>query len=37
LLRYGLHFYTSLSLSIALTIGSYWLMMVALNHYGVKL
>ena len=37
LLKQGLHFYSSISLSIGLTIGAYWLMVVVLNHYGVKL
>lgn len=37
LLKLGLHFYSSLSLSIGFTVGSYWLMVVVLNHYGVKL
>ena len=37
LLKQGLHFYLSISLSIGFTIGAYWLMVVALNHYGVKL
>ncbi len=37
LLKQGLHFYLSLSISIGLTIGCYWLMVTVLNHYGVKL
>lgn len=37
LLKHGLHFYPSISLSITFTIGAYWLMVVALNYYGVKL
>jgi hypothetical protein len=37
LLKHGLHFYMSISISIFLTIGCYWLMVAVLNHYGVKL
>ena len=37
LLKLGLHFYFSISLSIGFTVVAYWLMVVALNHYGVKL
>ena len=37
LLKQGLHFYVSISISIGLTIGCYWLMVTLLNHYGVKL
>ena len=37
LLKAGLHFYPSISLSIGFTIAAYWLMVVVLNHYGVKL
>lgn len=37
LLKQGLHFYTSISLAIALTIGAYWVMVIILNHYGIKL
>lgn len=37
LLKQGLHFYFSISLSIGFTIGAYYLMVVVLNHYGVKL
>ncbi len=37
LLKQGLHFYSSIGLSIGFTIGAYWLMVVVLNHYGVKL
>jgi hypothetical protein len=36
LLKQGLNFYPSISLSIGFTIGAYWLMVFALNHYGVK-
>jgi hypothetical protein len=37
LLKQGLNFYLSISISIALTIGCYWLMVAALNHFGIKL
>ena len=37
LLNQGLHFYASISLSVGFTVGAYWLMVVILNHYGVKL
>ena len=37
LLKLGLHFYFSISLSIGFTVVAYMLMVVALNHYGVKL
>lgn len=37
LLKQGLHFYASISISIGLTAGSYWLMVTVLNHFGVKL
>ena len=37
LLKQGINFYLSISLSIGITIFSYWLMISALNHFGVKL
>ena len=37
LLKQGLSFYPSISLSIVFTIGAYWLMVFVLNHYGIKL
>jgi len=37
LLKQGLHFYSSISLAISFTIAAYWLMVIILNHYGVKL
>jgi uncharacterized membrane protein YfbV (UPF0208 family) len=37
LLKQGLSFYHSISLSVGLTVGVYWLMVTILNHYGVKL
>jgi hypothetical protein len=37
LLRQGLHFYTSMGLSIGITIACYFLMLAILGHYGVKL
>ena len=37
LLRHGLHFYISISISAGLTVICYWLMIAVLNYYGVKL
>ena len=37
LLKQGFNFYLSMSLSIAITVGCYWLMVSVLLHYGVKL
>lgn len=37
LLKQGFGFYLSLSVSIGVTVGCYWLLVVVLNHYGVKL
>jgi hypothetical protein len=37
LLKQGLDFYLSMSISIGITIGCYFLMISILNHYGVKL
>lgn len=37
LLKMGLNFYFSISLSIVATIISYWLMISVLNYYGIKL
>jgi hypothetical protein len=37
LLKHGLHFYLSVSVSILVTAGCYWLMVTALGHYGIKL
>ena len=37
LLRQGLNFYLSISISIGLTVGCYWIMVSALDHFGVKL
>jgi hypothetical protein len=37
LLKQGINFYLSISLSIGITIFSYWLMISVLNHFGVKL
>ena len=37
LLKQGLNFYLSISISIGLTIGCYWIMVSALDHFGVKL
>ena len=37
LLKQGLHFYLSISISTGVTILAYWLMVTVLNHYGIKL
>ncbi|MCP5274435.1 MAG: DUF3147 family protein [Burkholderiales bacterium] len=37
LLKQDINFYLSMSLSMALTVVSYWLMVLVLNHYGIKL
>ena len=37
LLKHGLNFYLSIGVSVGLTIGCYWLMVSALNYYGIKL
>ena len=37
LLKQGLHFYLSMSIAIAITIGCYGLMIYILNHFGIKL
>jgi len=37
LLKLGLHFYISISISIMFTVGCYWLMFAILNHYEIKL
>lgn len=37
LLKQGLNFYLSISISIALTVGCYWLMVSTLNHFGIEL
>lgn len=37
LLKQGLNFYLSIGISIGLTIGCYWIMVSALNHFGIKL
>lgn len=37
LLAQGINFYLSLAASIGITAVCYWLMVVALSHYGVKL
>ena len=37
LLKQNINFYLSMSLSMALTVVSYWLMVLVLNHYGIKL
>jgi hypothetical protein len=37
LLKQGLSFYLSMSISIGLTAACYWLMLSVLNHFGVEL
>jgi hypothetical protein len=37
LLKQGLNFYLSMSISIGITLGCYVLMITLLNHYGIKL
>ena len=37
LLKQGLNFYLSIGISIGLTIGCYWIMVSALDHFGIKL
>lgn len=37
LLRQGFGFYSSMGISIGATIGCYWLLVMVLSHYGVKL
>jgi len=37
LLKQGLHFYISVSISVLITAGCYWLMVTALDYYGIKL
>ena len=37
LLKQGINFYLSISVSITITISCYWLMVYILNYFGVKL
>lgn len=37
LIRQGLHFYLSVSISVGVTVACYWLMVTALAHYGIRL
>ena len=37
LIRQGLGFYASMSISIVITVGCYWLMITTLNHFGIDL
>ena len=37
LLKQGFHFYLSISISIGITILSYWIMISVLNYFGIKL
>ena len=37
LLKQGVNFYLSISISVGFTVLCYWLMVTILNHYGVEL
>ena len=37
LLKQGLNFYLSIGISIGLTVGCYWIMVMALERFGVEL
>ena len=37
LLKQGINFYVSMSVSVAITAMSYWIMISVLNYFGVKL
>lgn len=37
LLKQGLHFYLSISLSILVTVSCYWLMLITLGYFNIKL
>jgi hypothetical protein len=37
LLRQGVGFFPSMAISVALTVGCYWVLLTLLGHYGVKL
>lgn len=37
LLKQGIHFYISISLSVLITVLCYWIMISLLQHFGVKL
>lgn len=37
LLKNGFDFYVSMSVSLGLTVFSYWLMILVLGHFGIKL
>ncbi len=37
LLKQGLHFYLSMSLSILVTVSCYWLMLITLGYFNIKL
>ena len=37
LLKQGLNFYLSIGISIGLTAACYWIMVTALNHFGIEL
>ena len=37
LLKQDIGFYLSISISLGLTVASYWLLFIVLNYYGIKL
>lgn len=37
LLKQGINFYLSMSIAIGITVLCYWLVILALNHFGIKL
>ncbi len=37
LVKQGLGFYASISISIVITVGCYWLMVTTLSHFGIEL
>ena len=37
LLKHGVTFYASMSISIVITVACYWLMVVMLNQFGIRL
>jgi len=37
LLKHGLNFYVSISISVSLTIVGYWIMLTVLNYYDIKI
>ena len=37
LLKYGINFYASMSISIVITVACYWIMVLMLNQLGIRL